>query len=120
MELLLQDLPRPLPIAGLKDDLGERAKCSCCALLMPKLEIVNRAGCPDTPRLAVAGWRSVLPRNLSGCLLLCLFHLRRRGQGSLPNTLLALHSLGAVKVRKWAQNRPRAPRGLSRRLTLVV
>jgi hypothetical protein len=68
---------------------------------MAKLEIVNRAGCPDTPRLAVAGWRSILLRNLSGCLLLCLFHLRRRGHGSLPNTLLAPHNLVAVKVQKW-------------------
>jgi ABC transporter len=41
----------------------------------------------------------ILPRNLSGCLLLCLFHLRRRGQGSLPNALLALHNLVAVVVR---------------------
>ena len=59
MELLFQDLPRfLLPIAGHKDDLGERTKCSCCAfLIMAKLEIVNRAGCPDTPPLAVAEWR---------------------------------------------------------------
>lgn len=48
MELLVPDLPRLLlPIAGHKDDLGERAKCSCCAFLIHgQLEIVNRAGCP--------------------------------------------------------------------------
>src|SRR5688500_14135447 len=84
MELLLRDLPRLLlPIARHKDDLGEPAECRCCAFLVHgQARSCYPGGVPDTPRLAVAGWRSILLRNLSGCLLLCLFHLRRRGQGS--------------------------------------
>ena len=48
---------------------------------MAKPEIVSRVGRTDAPRLALGGWRSILLSNLSGCLLLCLLRLRRRGQG---------------------------------------
>jgi len=38
-------------------------------------------------RHALAGWRSILLKNLSGCLLLYLLRLRRRGQGSQRESL---------------------------------
>jgi xanthine dehydrogenase YagR molybdenum-binding subunit len=46
----------------------------------------NETGPQITPHtLALAGWRSILLRSLSGCLLLCLIRLRRPGQGAIAD-----------------------------------
>src|SRR5258708_19772069 len=51
----------------------------------------NDTGLQIKPRtLALGGWRSILLRSLSGCLLLCLIRLRRRGQDSRQESLRIL------------------------------
>ena len=51
----------------------------------------NDTGLQIKPRtLALGGWRSILLRSLSGCVLLCLLRLRRRGQDSRRESLRIL------------------------------
>src|ERR1700730_14941662 len=73
------------------DPLADLGDCPVGAYADHRARCRNETGPQITPHtLALGGWRSILLRSLSGCLLLCLIRLRRPGQDSRRESLRIL------------------------------